>query len=293
VKTDVEEALRYAVDHYPTVKAAVEQVTASAAGVTVARAGYLPRLDSLWQSNRATANNIFGQLLPQSVMPAITGPVLSSASSQSVWGSATGALFSWEPFDFGLRRAAVRAADAAVVRARADEALTRLDVQSAVGAAFLAVVIAEQAVVAAGADVERRDVRPRRTHVGSKADADRSTHDRLKAASATPGVVAGNDLLIAEKAAEASQNQVAAGQQSVEAARQAMNATRDLEEYLQVTAPFEGVVTERGVHPGALVGPASESGPTVPMVRLVQNNRLRLIVAVPEAWSPRARDDHV
>lgn len=142
----------------------MEQVTASAAGVTVARAGYLPRLDSLWQSNRATANNIFGQLLPQSVMPAITGPVLSSASSQSVWGSATGALFSWEPFDFGLRRAAVRAADAAVVRARADEALTRLDVQSAVGAAFLAVVIAEQAVVAAGADVERRDVLARAVH---------------------------------------------------------------------------------------------------------------------------------
>jgi membrane fusion protein, multidrug efflux system len=123
----------------------------------------------------------------------------------------------------------------------------------------------------------------------SKADADRSTYDRLKAASATPGVVAGNDLLIAEKAAEASQNQVAAGQQSVEAARQAMNATRDLEEYLQVTAPFEGVVTERGVHPGALVGPASESGPTVPMLRLVQNNRLRLIVAVPEAYTAAIR----
>lgn len=82
---------------------------------------------------------------------------------------------------------------------------------------------------------------------------------------------------------------MAAGQQSVEAARQAMNATRDLEEYLQVTAPFEGVVTERGVHPGALVGPASESGPTVPMVRLVQNSRLRLIVAVPVAYTAAIR----
>ena len=43
----LEEALRYAVEHYPTVKAALEQVNASTAGVSVARAGYLPRLDSL------------------------------------------------------------------------------------------------------------------------------------------------------------------------------------------------------------------------------------------------------
>lgn len=119
----------------------------------------------------------------------------------------------------------------------------------------------------------------------SKADADRSTYDKLKAAAATPGVVAGNDVLIAEKAAEASQNQVAAGQQRVEAARQAMNAIRDLERYLQVTAPFEGVVTERSVHPGALVGPASGSGATVPIVRLVQNSRLRVVVPVPEAYT--------
>src|SRR4030095_4478482 len=144
--------------------AVLEQLNASTAGVSVAKSAYWPRLDSLWQSNRGTVNNIFGQVLPMSVIPAMSGPVLTSASSQSVWGSATGALFSWEPFDFGLRRAAVRAADAAVVRARADEALTRLDVQSAVGAAFLAVVIAEQAVVAAGADVARRDVLARAVH---------------------------------------------------------------------------------------------------------------------------------
>ena len=181
----LDEALRYAVDHYPTIKAAVEQVNVATAGVSVARAGYLPRLDSLWQSTRATANNIFGQVLPQSVIPAITGPVLPSASDRSVWGSATGALVSWEPFDFGLRGAIVRGAEAAVVRARADEALTRLDVQSAVGAAFLAVVAAERAVAAADADVERRDVLGRVAHTladnqlrpgaeASRADAERA-----------------------------------------------------------------------------------------------------------------------
>jgi membrane fusion protein (multidrug efflux system) len=117
----------------------------------------------------------------------------------------------------------------------------------------------------------------------SKADADRSTFDRLKAASATPGVVAGNDVVVAEKAAEASQNMVNAGRQQVEAARQAAQAVSDMEGYLRVTAPFAGVITERHVHPGALVGPGAGDD-RVPMLRLVEYRRLRLVVPVPEAY---------
>src|SRR5262249_46849693 len=154
----LDQAIEYATTHYPTVRAALEQVNASAAGVDVARSAYLPRLDSLWQSNRATANNIFGQLLPQSVLPSITGPVLPSATTQSVWGSATGALFSWEPFDFGLRHAGVVSAEAALTQARAGETLTRLDVQNAVAPAYLGVVGAQRTVVAAQADLNRRNV---------------------------------------------------------------------------------------------------------------------------------------
>jgi outer membrane protein TolC len=112
----------------------------------------------VWQSNRATANNVFGQLLPQSIIPAMSGPVLESASSQSVWGSAAGALFSWEPFDFGLRHAGVSGAEAALARAKAGETLTRLEVESAVAAAFLDVVAAQRAVAATQADFDRRDV---------------------------------------------------------------------------------------------------------------------------------------
>ncbi len=154
----LDQAMQYAIDHYPTVRAALEQVNASTANVDVARSTYLPRLDSLWQTNRATANNIFGQLLPQSVIPSMSGPVLPSASSDSVWGSAFGALLSWEPFDFGLRHAGVAGAEAAVARARAGETLTRLDVAHAVGAAYLDVLAAQRAVTAAQADVDRRDV---------------------------------------------------------------------------------------------------------------------------------------
>jgi len=193
----LDRAVQYAVEHYPTVRAALEQVEASTAGVTVARAGYLPRLDSLWQSNRATANNIFGQVFPQSVIPSMSGPVLPSASAGSVWGSAAGALFSWEPFDFGLREATVAGAEAAVTRARASETLTRLEVQSAVGAAFLGVVAAQRAVVAAQADVDRRDTLARIVHTlvdnqlrpgaeGSRIDAERAAAStRLIQAQAT------------------------------------------------------------------------------------------------------------
>ena len=118
----------------------------------------------------------------------------------------------------------------------------------------------------------------------AKADADSSTFARLKAASATPGVVAGNEVILAEKTADASRSQVVAAEEGIEAARQALNAIRDIEGYLRVTAPFAGVVTERNVHPGALVGPSS-GGSAVPLLRLVDTNRLRLVVPVPEAYT--------
>ena len=198
----LDQAIQYAVDHYPTVRAALEQVNASAAGVNVARAGYLPRLDSLWQSNRATANNIFGQVLPQSVIPALSGPVLPSASSQSVWGSAAGALFSWEPFDFGLRNATVVGAEAAVTRARAGEALTRLEVQSAVGGAFLSILGNQRAVTAAQADFDRREIlaRTAQTLVDNqlRPGAEASRADAERAAAQTRLIQAQAGLLLAQ-----------------------------------------------------------------------------------------------
>jgi RND family efflux transporter MFP subunit len=119
----------------------------------------------------------------------------------------------------------------------------------------------------------------------SKADSDASTYDKLEAASATPGVVAGNDLMLAQKAAEADQSQITAAQQNIEAARQALQSITEMEGYLRITAPFDGVVTERNVHPGALVGPNSGQAAAMPMVRLVQNDPLRLVVPVPEAYT--------
>jgi membrane fusion protein (multidrug efflux system) len=119
----------------------------------------------------------------------------------------------------------------------------------------------------------------------SKADSSAATSERLKAAAATPGVVAGNDLAIAQKAADADRQQVTASEQAVEGARQALRSVEQMEGYLRVSAPFDGVVSERDVHPGALVGPASGGGAATPMFRLVQDRRLRLVVPLPEAYA--------
>ena len=152
----LELALRYADEHYPSLREAVEEVAVASAGVTVARTAYLPRVEVLWQSNRGTVNNITGALLPQAIVPPISGPPLPVTSASSTWASAAGMLVSWEPVDFGQRSASVREAEAAVARAQADQALTRLQVQHTVGLAYLDVLAAREAVRAAAADAERR-----------------------------------------------------------------------------------------------------------------------------------------
>jgi len=118
----------------------------------------------------------------------------------------------------------------------------------------------------------------------AKLASDESTYQRLKAASATPGVVSGNDLEVAQKAVEADRARLESVREGAQAARSALKSVSEIEGYLQVRAPFDGVVTERNVHPGALVGPASGSGVGVPIVRVEKTSRLRLPVPVPEKY---------
>jgi RND family efflux transporter MFP subunit len=118
-----------------------------------------------------------------------------------------------------------------------------------------------------------------RAEAVAKLAAAQSTYDRLKAAAATPGVVAGNDLVGAEKSVEAAQALVHSYDNSIKAAQAQAQSVADLEQYLTIKAPFGGIITERNVHPGALVGPGTGS---TPLLRLHQISRLRLVVAVPE-----------
>ena len=161
----LQEAVDFALKNYPAVRASLEQANAARAGVALARTDYFPRTDMLWQGNRASRNNVFGLLLPQSVIPSVSGPVLPTTSGQGVWGSAAGLLFSWVPLDFGERRARMDSARAARSQADSQLALTRLDVEVAAINSFLTLLAAEQTVHAAQADVERREVFAKAVHV--------------------------------------------------------------------------------------------------------------------------------
>ncbi|HUK30381.1 MAG TPA: TolC family protein [Candidatus Acidoferrum sp.] len=152
----LQQAVDYALAHYPAVRASLSQIEAAHAGIGVARTAYLPQLNALYQLDRATLNNIYGQTLPQSVLPSITGPVLP-ASAANTWGSAAGALFNWQPFDFGYRGANVNVARANEAGASAQANITRLDVAVATMNAYFAVAAAQKVTIAAAANVKRRE----------------------------------------------------------------------------------------------------------------------------------------
>ncbi|HEV2472853.1 MAG TPA: TolC family protein, partial [Chthonomonadales bacterium] len=71
---------------------------------------------------------------------------------------------SWEPFDFGYRRARVQSAQKTELRTAAQVTLTQLGVATAVAEASLALLADEQRVQAMAADVNRREVFARSVH---------------------------------------------------------------------------------------------------------------------------------
>jgi outer membrane protein len=152
------QAVDAALRNYPSIQIAQEQINAAAAGIQLARTAYLPKVDALAQVNRATRNNVFGLLLPQNVIPSISGPVLGTNNFGTAWGSAIGVLVTWEPFDFGLRQANVAAARAA--RTQSETALKRsqFEISAAAADAYVTVVAAQETVRAAQAGVDRASV---------------------------------------------------------------------------------------------------------------------------------------
>jgi outer membrane protein TolC len=161
----LKQAVEFALAHYPQARAAVQKVIAAEAGVKLARTDYLPHTDIIWQSNRGTYNNITGQLLPQSVLPSLSGTVLPDTSGRSAWNVGAGTLLSWQPFDFGLRAANVNLAQAAEHSAEAQLEITKLDVEANAANAFLEAAAAQQVTVAARANVDRRETLAKSIHV--------------------------------------------------------------------------------------------------------------------------------
>lgn len=221
-------AVDQAMRNYPSLRISDENIRAAAAGVQLARTAYLPKVDALAQVNRATRNNVFGLLLPQSVIPSISGPVIGSNNFGTVWGSALGVLVNWEPFDFGARRASVDAAEAAKTQLEAAQKRTRFEIASVTADAFLTLAAAEQTVRAAQASVTR-------------AEALRKVAQALVNAELRPGA----DQSRAEAELVAARTQAIQAQQAVAVARATL-------------AQFTGEQDPKSIEiaPGAMLGPA-------------------------------------
>lgn len=107
--------------------------------------------------------------------------------------------------------------------------------------------------------------------------ASKATYDRLYTTSQTPGTISQNDLdqALAKKNADFAQ---------WEAAKSSYNEIAETRDYLEIKAPFSGVISARNVNTGAYVGPSGK-GSEYPMFTLQQQSKLRLVVSVPEAFT--------
>ncbi|HEY9007198.1 efflux RND transporter periplasmic adaptor subunit [Ohtaekwangia sp.] len=107
--------------------------------------------------------------------------------------------------------------------------------------------------------------------------ASKANYDRLLETSKTPGTISPNDLDLAHARMSSDYDQLQAAKASY---REITNSL----DYLQIRAPFNGVITSRNVNPGAYVGPTGR-GSERPLFTLQEQKHLRLVVSVPEVYT--------
>jgi RND family efflux transporter MFP subunit len=107
----------------------------------------------------------------------------------------------------------------------------------------------------------------------------RDNYERLVEAARTPGAISPMDLASA-KAKKDADSSLSNAEKANWQMQQTMMA------YLRVTAPFSGVITQRNVHPGALVSAESKDKP---MLELKEVDHLRLQVDIPESIAATLR----
>jgi RND family efflux transporter MFP subunit len=107
----------------------------------------------------------------------------------------------------------------------------------------------------------------------------KQTYDRLVDASKTNGAVAAIELERAKSSMESTNAAYLASKSET-------NQTAQFQNYLRITAPFDGIITARNVSVGALVGTSSG----VPLFMMGQEKRLRLTVAIPEKHAASVRE---
>jgi membrane fusion protein, multidrug efflux system len=131
-------------------------------------------------------------------------------------------------------------------------------------------------------ELEQASLQAKERYARSKADfsIDKEHYQRLLEASKTAGAISPLDLSTIKAKMDADSSL-----SNAEKANWQMQET--MLDYLKVTAPFTGVITERNVNPGQLVSNAEKDKP---MLELKQVAHLRLQVDIPEEAATTLKD---
>jgi membrane fusion protein, multidrug efflux system len=109
----------------------------------------------------------------------------------------------------------------------------------------------------------------------------KDTYKRILKASKEQGAISENEL-------ERALNQMKSDSAGYESSKSSSNSFSQLKDYLVIRAAFDGVITERNIDPGSLVGKGQ-----APMFALENISKLRLRVAVPESYTTTLPDTSV
>ena len=150
-----------------------------------------------------------------------------------------------------------------------------VDIGSRVGTGQLLMVLEDPELEQAAAQAREKYFQTVSTYTIS-----RENYERLKQAARTPGAISPMDLATAKSKTEAD-SALCNAEKAAWQQQQVMLA------YLRVTAPFKGAITQRNVHPGALVSAQARDGK--PMLELKEVDHLRLQVAIPESMAGTLR----
>lgn len=92
----------------------------------------------------------------------------------------------------------------------------------------------------------------------------------------------------AEAQVDSAKAAITAAEQQIRVAQAGEQRIHTLQAYQRITAPFAGVISKRYADPGAMIqAGTSSSSQAMPVVRLSEIARLRLVLAVPESAVPR------
>jgi membrane fusion protein (multidrug efflux system) len=135
-------------------------------------------------------------------------------------------------------------------------------------------------------DVEQNSLAAKERYIKVQATyrASKDNYYRLLTTAKTPGTVSPNNL-------QEAQSQMQSDSALCNSEKANWMAMESMKDYLTVRAPFDGTITQRNVHPGALVTTGNGNKIEMePLLELQQISKLRLQVKVPETFATQLED---